>query len=49
MGEPGELAVSGRSLSLPRKLINKHKNIELRLTPERVDVSRYALYFCPEL
>jgi len=47
--EPGELAASGRSLSLPRKLINKYEDTELRLTPERADVPRYALYFYPEL
>jgi len=47
--EPSELAASGRILSSPRRLINKIKSTELRLTPERADVPRYALYFYPEL
>jgi len=43
--ELSELAASGRDLSSPRRLINKEEELELRLTLERADVPRHALYF----
>jgi len=46
--ELSELAASGGDLSSPRRLINKEKELELRLTPERADVPRHALYFYSE-